>query len=376
MRKIIYRDGLFIDRDDEEKFILERLEKRSENILFIYGPKSSGKTNFIEYIVEEKLSKKRDRFYVNYINFRRYAIVNYSSFLNVYFFPIREENKPFLAKMSDKFKLVFDSLRGEVSLPEEGVNFAISLNLFEAMERNDLDQFKVIFEVLKKIKSTGRVPVLIIDEVQELKDIYMNGDIKKRYLLTEFFKFLVSLTKETHLAHIIVLTSSSLFIDEIYNNSNLAQTSEFFLFDHFNYEVIREWLEDEGFSLEEIDLVWEYLGGCPFNILNLLSNRDILPNFELKSYLHREAMLMRGKIDFTMVDLDKEERQDYFIELMKTIIENGFALRNSKNKLQTEVLNVVIDKDILFVRAETGEIIFNSQIMKKGAELYLNQIKR
>ncbi|MDQ7032777.1 MAG: ATP-binding protein, partial [Desulfonauticus sp.] len=111
MKKIIYREGLFIDRDDEEKFILERLEKRPENILFIYGPKSSGKTNFIEYIVEEKLSKKRDRFYVNYINFRGYALVNYSSFLNVYFFPIREENKPFLAKMSDKFKLVFDSLR-------------------------------------------------------------------------------------------------------------------------------------------------------------------------------------------------------------------------------------------------------------------------
>ncbi|MDQ7032541.1 MAG: hypothetical protein Q9M37_07485, partial [Desulfonauticus sp.] len=116
----------------------------------------------------------------------------------------------------------------------------------------------------------------------------------------------------------------------------------------------------------------EYFGGCPFDIQSLLLSKNSLPNFELKSYLHREAMLMRSKIDFTMIDLDTEERQDYFIELMKTIIENGFALRNSKNKLQTEVLNVVIDKDILFVRAETGEIIFNSQIMKKGAELYLN----
>ncbi|MDQ7031654.1 MAG: ATP-binding protein [Desulfonauticus sp.] len=274
--------------------------------------------------------------------------------------------------MSDKFKIAFGSLKGEVSLPEEGVNFAISLNLCEAMERNDLDPFKVIFEILKKIKSKGRMPVLIIDEVQELKDIHMNRDIKKRYLLTEFFKFLLRLTKETHLAHIIVLTSSSLFIDEIYNNSKLAQTSEFILFDHFNYEVIREWLEDESFSLAEIDLVWEYFGGCPFNIQSLLSNRNILPNFELKSYLNREAMLMRGKIDFTMIDLKTKPRREYFIELMRKIIKDDYVLRDSNNDLQIEVLNIVIDKDILFVRAETGEIVFNFQIMKKGAELYLN----
>ncbi|MDQ7031653.1 MAG: ATP-binding protein [Desulfonauticus sp.] len=84
IRKIKYRGVSFVDREDEENFILDRLKEEANNILFIYGPKSSGKTNFIEYIVEEKLSKKRDRFYVNYINFRGYALVNYSSFLNIF----------------------------------------------------------------------------------------------------------------------------------------------------------------------------------------------------------------------------------------------------------------------------------------------------
>ena len=374
MRKIIYREGAFIDREKEENFILNRLTKsRPENILFIYGPKSSGKTTFIEYIVEEKLSKQKKNFYVNYVNFRGYAIYNYNSFLNIYFKPITEENKSFLAKMIEKFNVVLSGMKGEISIPEKGINIMISYNLFKGLEDKKIDPFDLFFDVLRNLKEKGKQPVLIIDEVQELSDIYMNGDIKKRYLLTEFFKFLIRLTKETHLAHIIVMTSSSVFIDEIYNNSKLAQTSKFYLFDHFDYETTKEWLKMENFNGDEIELIWEYFGGCPFNIQDLLSERDNLgEEFKLEEYLKEQAMVMRGKISFTVSDeYETIEEKRYFKTLMKEILDKGHAIKEDENELQKKVLRVAIEKDILFLKAEEGKIIFNSQIMKKGAEIYL-----
>ena len=195
-------------------------------------------------------------------------------------------------------------------------------------------------------------------------------------MLTEFFKFLIRLTKETHLAHVFIVTSSSIFIDEIYNNSKLAKTSEFFLIDHFDYETTREWLEEEGFSNKEIDLIWEYLGGCPFDLITLLSNRKIFKErFNLEEYLKKQALEMRGKISFTVSEeFGTIEEKRYFKKLVKEIIENGYVFKEDENELQKKVLRKVIEKDILFLKAEEGKIIFNSQIMKKGAEVYLGVI--
>ncbi|MCL0032403.1 ATP-binding protein [Peptococcaceae bacterium] len=370
MRIIEYRKGPFIDREREEQYLLNRFsENRPENILFLYGPKSSGKTTLLEYIAEEKLDK--NKFYLNYVNFRRYLISNYSSFLNIYFYPVREENKSRLAKMIDKFKIAVGSLKGEVRIPAQGVDFAISYDIYQAMEQKDIDPFAVMIEVLKNI-GKKRVPILILDEVQELEDIYINGDRQKKYLLTEFFKFLVSLTKETHMAHVVVSTSSSIFIDYIYNHSNLAKTNEFYLIDHFDYETTKKWLEKEKFTAEEIDLIWEYLGGCPYDISVLLLNRK-MPDFELKSYLEREANIIAGKIGMTIAkELETEEEQDCFINLLNDILKDGYVVKKNRDKLQERVLEKGLEKDILFVRPESRKIIFNSQIMKKGAEIYIS----
>ena len=373
MRKLTYRNVPYIDREEEEKFLLHRLyNEEPTSILFIYGPKSSGKTTFVEYIVENVL-KKDKRFYVNYVNFRGYAIVNYDSFLNIYFKPITEENKSMLAKMKEKFNVIISGLKGEISIPEQGINYMVSFNLYNAMQENKLDTFDLFFDILKKLREKGKTPILIIDEVQELSDIYMNGDIKKRYLLTEFFKFLIGLTKETHLAHIIVCTSSSIFIDEIYNHSNLAKTSDFFLFDHFNRDIIEEWLKDEKFSDEEIELIWEFLGGCPYDILQLLSYRRAYKDeFDLKGYLVHQAEVMRGRISLTVSDnLKTIEEKRYFKEMLREIIEKDCILKKDEDEMQSKVLKVAIDKDILFLYSDKGTIKFNSQIMKKGAEVYL-----
>ena len=69
MRIIEYREGPFVDREKEEQFLLDRFKHRPEKLLFIYGPKSSGKTTLMEYLVENILEKEEE-YYVNYVNFR------------------------------------------------------------------------------------------------------------------------------------------------------------------------------------------------------------------------------------------------------------------------------------------------------------------
>ncbi len=97
MRITKYRRVPFVDREREEKWLLERFNREPGKIAFIYGPKSSGKTTLMEYLVENVLEKDK-RFCVNYINFRGHAISNYESFLDVYFQPIEDENRPFIEK--------------------------------------------------------------------------------------------------------------------------------------------------------------------------------------------------------------------------------------------------------------------------------------
>ncbi len=360
-----------MDREREERFLLHRLRnEQPTGLLFIYGPKSSGKTTFIEYIVEEKLQKEQ-RFYVNYVNFRGYAIVNYDSFLNIYFKPITEENRGMLAKIKETLKVVVSGLKGEVSIPERGISYMVSFDLYRALQEKNLDPFDLMFDVLKGLREKGKVPVLVIDEVQELRDIYMNGDIKQRYLLTEFFKFLIRLTKEAHLAHVIICTSSSVFIDEIYNHSNLAQTSKFYLFDHLDKEAVKGWLLEEGFTEQEIELVWEFLGGCPYNLQELLADRRAGgEEFGLREYLIHQAEVARGKIKLFAIDeLDEDEDRE-FTSILKEMVGEGYV-KNRKDKLFNRVIKKAINRDILFLLADKDKVIFNSQIMKKGAEIYL-----
>ena len=88
MSDIIYFRGKpLINRNKEMNFIKEYFSKLPDRILWIYGPKSTGKTTLIEYIVENELFEdfthfKSSKYSVKYINFRRKTIGNYDSFID------------------------------------------------------------------------------------------------------------------------------------------------------------------------------------------------------------------------------------------------------------------------------------------------------
>ena len=98
MNEIIFREEKLIDREKEMKFIQEWFENIPKEILWIYGPKSTGKTTLIEYIIENKLfddfkSFKSDKYNVKYINFRRKTVYNFKSFIHSFVFSNNLESK-------------------------------------------------------------------------------------------------------------------------------------------------------------------------------------------------------------------------------------------------------------------------------------------
>jgi AAA+ ATPase superfamily predicted ATPase len=53
MRIETYRGAPFIDREEEIEFFVKWFSEVPQRILFVYGPKSSGKTTVIEYVIEK-----------------------------------------------------------------------------------------------------------------------------------------------------------------------------------------------------------------------------------------------------------------------------------------------------------------------------------
>ncbi|CAB3287630.1 protein of unknown function [Methanocaldococcus lauensis] len=152
--------------------------------MFVYGPKSSGKTTVMLRVIEE-LSKREDIVFF-YYDLRRYATPTKEEFLKIFF---EKGDKKYLLNKFD-----FNNL---------------SLN----------DVFDKIYESIETVIKDGKKPILIIDELQKLKNIYFNGNDNGKSLLNELFNLFVHLTKVRHLCHVICLTSDTLFIEEIYQNS-------------------------------------------------------------------------------------------------------------------------------------------------------------
>ena len=373
MRIIEYRSVQFVDREKDEQFLLDKFKHHPEKLLFIYGPKSSGKTTLMEYLVENVL-KEDKTLYVNYVNFRGYAIVNYDSFLDVYFQPIEDEKKPFIEKALEYLPIRIGRFGGNVSLPIKGIQFGLNIELYDRLVEKKIDPFNLLLEILKKIRKK-QMPILILDEVQILEGIYMNGEVKRRHLLTEFFNFLVRLTKETHLAHVVVMTSETLFLEKIYNHSKLAKTSDFYLIDHFDKETVRKWFEQERIYEESLfDLIWDYFGGAASDLVEAIRLIQENKIKELEEYLLNQTRIYRGKMaHFIAENLQALEEKRMFQCILEEMLKQGFVVRDIEDNLQIKILNKAIEHEFLFLDPADEKIIFNSQIVKKGAEMYLGK---
>jgi len=347
----LFRKVPFIDREDEIKFFKNYFEEEPQKILFVYGPKSTGKTTLIEYVIENELIEdkklfKSNKFNIKYLNFRRKLIGSYNTFLDSI---IKRQDEEIEAELGCEINL--------------GV-FRLSPKLYSKAKEKEEDIFDLLISEFKK---SNKKNIFIIDEIQVLEDIYINGS---RELLKEFLNFCVALTKETHLSHIVILTSNTIFLNKIYNDSKLKETSIFKLINHPDEQIAKKLLQDLGYNEEQISLILEYYGTILTRLLKVA--QFVKPNEsidKLKEYLEKEKKEAYMQI-YLLLTYDKsvklpQDAEKIFSKITNEILENGYTMFK---KEYNEILDIFCEKEILFFDPQTGLITPNSRIYLKTME--------
>ena len=276
------QDVAFINREKELAYLAGFIDKRPNEILFLHGPKSSGKTTLL-YTFFEKVQKEQ-KLDVKFVNLREILIVDYKDFLKVFFGIDYGQRKKDMKEIREYDLKVFK----------------VKVEVLKGLDAGEIDPFSVMKQELQKLNSKNIKPVIIIDELQALDHIYMNG---QRELITELFNFFVAMTKESHLAHVIISSSDGYFVDTVYKDSRLKKTSSFFSVDYLSKEDVYEWLENlERYSKiteyrlagDDIEKIWDVVGGSMWEIQKILTD---LFGEDLDVALSEYKKSMRGIID-------------------------------------------------------------------------------
>jgi AAA+ ATPase superfamily predicted ATPase len=268
-----------------------------------------------------------------YYNLRRHATYSKEEFLEIFF---EKDNKKYV-----KNSLIFDLKVFKIGIEEDYDFSKLSLN----------DVFDMIYEGIAEVIKDGKKPVLVIDELQKLKNIYFNGG---KSLLNELFNLFVSLTKMEHLCHVICLTSDTLFIEEIYQNSTLENTSEYYLIDWLRKGSIRNILKEEGFSEEEINYCLKYLS-LPYEIVDLIENKKLGLSVEetIKQWINVEADGLRFLIASMPDDLDEDKIYEILNKFKDNIKVKDYEI--IKRELIKE-FKFLVENEILFYDVVNGII--------------------
>jgi AAA+ ATPase superfamily predicted ATPase len=219
--------------------------------------------------MDEVVRRLPEDFVTFFIDLRAHVVTNVEEFYDVLF-----SYEVGLKRKITKFSDVISSLVSSAVRVYSG--FPLPENLIGKVLRKDKPKnaFTYIFNVLQELKSKGKTPVVILDELQVIRDLKIDGP-----LIYELFNFFVTLSKRHHLAHVFAITSDSLFIEKVHSEAMLHGRCDYLLVDDFDYEATKEFLQKYGFSREEIELAWEYLGGKPVYLVGAIKNRDRLREF-------------------------------------------------------------------------------------------------
>ena len=328
----------FINRKKEIKDIEAYLSNSPGSTLFVYGPKSTGKSTLLNKIVNDLDSKK---YTVNYLDLRGVVIYNFKTFLDVFF---QKSKKQKAKELISGFTLNMGF-------------FQVGIDDHEVLEKN---AFKIMEEQIRDAKEKGIQPVIIIDEIQLLKNIYLNGE---RYLLDEMFNLFIRLTKETHLCHVICATSDSYFIEQIYNSASMSKTCTYYLIDHLGKEDTFQWLKKypKRFPTEkDIKYIWDHLGGSPWELWQVME--DVKHGESVREAVEKRISSLEGRVIIFLDYLDKET-QERFERISKEIVKNGFYKKNKDEKL-IDLIQKTVEKDIWFYDALDQKITANSKSLE------------
>ncbi len=364
----------FINRQEEICYLKKWMEERPSQILFFFGPKSSGKTTLIYKFVEGFLSDESN-FSVKLFNLREVLIVNYDNFLQRFFSLEDPQEKDSSQTRQYNLKV-----------------FNLTVKTQQKIKDRQLDPFDVMKAELQALNSKGIKPVIIIDELQALDFIYFNS---QRELIKELINFFVAMTKESHLCHILLSSSDGYFIEKLYNDSKLRKTAKLFEVDYLPKEDIVYWLNNlekesniKDYSLSEsrIEYIWDHFGGSIWEVTSLLGDflkvcRDgkvddgemekIVERYMLqaRSYFEEYAGLDVSKTEL-LRELDKYVQSKGYVKesFLGRLLDQGFY---TDREALLEELNHLVRNNYLYYNPTMAKYKLQGRSMEIGLERYV-----
>ncbi len=344
----------FWDREKEKEELKAYLKSEPNAILFVYGPKSSGKSTLMPYVIDELISDEsfKQSHQVYWFDLRGKLVSSYRDVVDLFF--IDEESYRKLQEKSKKVESGFFKF------------FKVELSTKELIENKRLDPFVYMEEMLKGQEKIG---VIVFDELQKLKDVYMNGNgdgqKSQRQLVKELFNFFVRLTKVLHLSHVIVMSSDTFFIEEVYSDSTLKNTSEFYLVDFFDDDTAIKILTDEGLDEEIAKEVIAKIGGVPWMMERVLSNGDPLKKVE-DLYKQSKARLT----DFLSMAY-KNGIYDKIVKGLEKAIKESLDIVKDR-----ELIELLVGDEVLFYDPINSVVKFQTKLDELAAKEILKGQRR
>ncbi len=337
---IKFRDFDFVNREKEIKYWHKIFFSVPFLIHFVYGPKSCGKTTLLEKVRDDILADKKlkDKIHFFWYDLRGRMLTGYKDVLEFFF-------------TTDEVEKVVYGERREFGLPY-GI-MKISQESMRYMMERKADPFLVMDNEINKQIAKGKKVVIVLDELQALKDIYIN---EKRTILKELLNYFVRITKVEHKAVVIGMSSNAFFIEQLYNDSTLEGASEFVYLDYLNLPEVYAWLTRYGFTEEEIEYIWEKVRGYNYLISRIIQAKK--EGEDWKEIIDLSIQQAKGKIiDFLNGIKDKKLRKEVY-DFLKEMIKQGKDRQKLKVELENnirEVIRLLVDSEILFfdpLRAE------------------------
>lgn len=280
----------FYDRKREIDEIVGILNTRPDLINFIYEPINSGKSTLMIEIIK---SLPKD-FVTFCIDLREKFVASYEDFIKVLFEVHRK-------RVTDYTKFIVKALE---SLHLSGIPIPKDLLAEMLRERETENVFAYIIEVFERIRDKGKIPVLILDELQVIGDLKID-----ELLIYRLFNLFVSLTKKRHLAHVFAITSDSVFIEKVYEEAMLHGRCRYILVDDFDYNTTKGFLKKYEFSDDQIELIWQYLGGKTVYLVEAVRIKSM--GKDLRSFCDEMLKIRLEQLFDAILPLENVDRDLY-----------------------------------------------------------------
>jgi len=355
--KIDYRQHVaFINRENELNYLKTFINKEPNEILLIHGPKSSGKTSRLYKFFDD--IQKKQKLDVKFLDLRKTFTNVYDDFLKTFFHVETKGEKK-------------ETLASGINIGFFKIDAAIERKILEKRA----DPFKVMEAEFLNLTRKGIKPVLIIDELQTLDKIYLDNG-KDHQLITALFNFFVAMTKQAHLAHIIIASSDGYFIDQVYTDSRLKKASSFFKVDYLDKKDVMEWLLNlekyskiKDYTLTETDAerIWDTVGGSMWEIQEILTNLFNLPLDDIiTSFLQR----MRSLIVDYIVKPEREKIE----KLLRLFLDNDELSKEKITAKDEILLQDMVRQNILYFDPTRATYYPQGKSYHHGIKSYFQEV--